>query len=144
MAFGKRYYTSRATGAYIISEENDEEGRMRIPALMTNLEFVGQAEGDRLTYYVFKGPASYLVVSAGSRGGLNVNIVEAEVPGVILGRFGGAQVTSKLLGKAGRRPDLFGEGFGRLNSLYVMVALGKAKKLKKREGKAMVFKIAKR
>ena len=117
---------------------------MRIPTLMTNLEFVGQAEGDRLTYYVFKGPASYLVVSAGSRGGLNVNIVEAEVPGVIIARFGGQQVTSKLLGKAGRRPDLFSESFGRLNSLYVMVALGKAKKLKKRDGKAMVFKIAKR
>jgi hypothetical protein len=115
---------------------------MRIPELLINLEFVGRAEGDRLTYYVFKGRTGYVIVSANSRGGLNLNIVEAEAPDVILRRFAGEQVTSNLLGKNGRRPDLFGQSFNRLNSLYVMVALGKAKKLKKREGKAMVFKIA--
>jgi hypothetical protein len=117
---------------------------MQIPKLMANLEFVGQAEGDRLTYYVFKGRTSYLVVSGGSRGGLNVNVVDLEAPDVIVNRFAGEQVTSKRLGKGGRRPDLFGQSFDRLNSLYVTVALGKAKKLKKRDGKAMVFKIAKR
>jgi len=116
---------------------------MRIPDLLLNLEFVGQAEGDKRTYYVFKGRAQYLVVSA-NREGLNVNIVGHEAPEVILRRFGGRRVTNKLLGKNGRRPDLFGESFQRLNSLYVMVALGKAKKLKEREGKGMVFKIAAR
>ncbi|MGC2695114.1 MAG: hypothetical protein WA738_04920 [Candidatus Angelobacter sp.] len=57
-------------------------------------------------------------------------------------KFSGEQVTTKLLGKNSRRPDLSGQRFSRLNSLYVMVALGKAKKLKKREGRSMVFKIA--
>jgi len=36
---------------------------------------------------------------------------------------------------------LFERYFDRLNALYVMVALRKARKLKKRLGKAMVFKI---
>jgi hypothetical protein len=116
---------------------------MRIPELLTNLEFVGRAEGDRRTYYVFKGRSQYVVASA-NRDGLNVNVVEGESPDVILKKFGGDRVTSKMLGRTGRRPDLFGESFQRLNSLYVMVALGKARKLKERDGKAMVFKIAAR
>lgn len=114
---------------------------MRIPDLLLNLEFVGRAEGDKRTYYVFKGREQYLVVSA-NREGFNVNIVDNAAPKVILRRFGGKRVTNKLLGKNARRPGLFGESFQRLNSLYVMVALGKAKKLKEREGRAMVFKIA--
>ena len=40
-----------------------------------------------------------------------------------------------------RRPDLFDDNFSPLNALYTMVALGRAKKLKKRQGRAMVFKI---
>jgi hypothetical protein len=116
---------------------------MRIPDLLLNLEFVGRAEGDKRTYYVFQGREQYLVVSA-NREGFNVNIVRNEAPEIILRKFGGRRVTNKLLGKNVRRPDLFGESFQRLNSLYVMVALGKAKKLKEREGKAMVFKIAAR
>ena len=111
---------------------------MRIPELLTNLEFVGQAEGDKRTYYVFKGRRQYLVASANNRGGLNVNAVGSEAPKAILRKFGGKEVTSKQLGKSGRGP----QRFERLNSLYTMVALGKARKLKKREGKAMVFKIA--
>lgn len=115
---------------------------MRIPALLTDLEFVGQAEGDRRTYYVFKGRSQYLVASANNRGGMNVNTVEGESPKAILRRFAGKEVTSKQLGKSGRGPALVRQRFERLNSLYVMVALGKARKLKKREGRSMVFKIA--
>lgn len=115
---------------------------MRIPELLTNLEFVGKAEGDRLTYYVFKGPAAYLIASANHRGGYNVNVVKAEAPDAILRKFAGKQVTSNLLGKHDRGAGVFGERFARLNSLYVMVALGKARKLKKRDGRAMLFKIA--
>ena len=114
---------------------------MRIPDLLTHLEFVGRAEGDRRTYYVFKGRAQYVVASA-NREGLNVNVVDGDAPAAILRRFAGKRVTSKLLGRNARRPGMFGESFQRLNSLYVMVALGKAAKLKERDGKAMVFKIA--
>jgi hypothetical protein len=130
------------TSAVYISFAEKQGGPMRIPELLTNLEFVGRAEGDRLTYHVFKGRTAYLILSANSRGGYNLNVVDAKIPGLILKKFAGEQVTTNLLGKNSRRPHLSGQRFGRLNSLYVMVALGKAKKLKKREGRSMVFKIA--
>jgi hypothetical protein len=41
----------------------------------------------------------------------------------------------------GHRADLFGQYFDRLNALYVMVALGRARKLKKKLGKAMLFRV---
>lgn len=114
---------------------------MRIPSLLQKLPFVGQAEGERLTYYVFEGNRAYLVVSPNARGGLNMNVVDREAPEVISHQFGGQRVTGKKLVQKGRRPDLFGDNFSRLNALYTMVALGRARKLKKREGRAMVFKI---
>ena len=114
---------------------------MRIQSLLQGLPFVGQADGERLTYYVFEGNRAYLVVSPNSRGGLNMNVVDQEVPGVISKRFAGQRVTGKMLAEKGRRPDLFEDHFSRLNALYTMVALGRATKLKKRDGRAMVFKI---
>ena len=113
---------------------------MKLQNVLTNLEFLGQAEGDKVTYYVFKGRSGYIVASAGARGSYRCNLVDSEAPDAITKHFGGKQVTSKSLLK-GRRPDLFGENFDRLNSLYVMVAMGRARKLKRREGKSMVFKI---
>ena len=114
---------------------------MRIPALLQRLEFVGQAEGDRRTYYVFKGNSAYVVASPNGKAALNVSVVDAEVPEVITRRFGGREVTSSTLKHKSHRPDLFGASFAALNGLYAMVALGRARKLKKREGKAMVFRI---
>jgi hypothetical protein len=114
---------------------------LRIPTLFDEVQFIGQAEGDRLTYYVFKSRSKYLVASPTQRGTVSVNVIDLEAPEVILKRFAGARVTSQGLQNA-RRPDLFSQPFDRLNSLYVMVALKKAKKLKKKLGKAMVFKIS--
>lgn len=114
---------------------------MKIPTLLGKLPFVGQAEGERLTYYVFEGNRAYLVVSPNNRGGLNMSVVDQEVPEVISRRFGGQRVTGGTLTEKGRRPDLFGDNFAPLNALYTMVALGRAKKLKQRLGRAMVFKI---
>jgi len=114
---------------------------MKIQKLLQKLPFVGQAEGERLTYYVFEGNRAYLVVSPNSRGGLNLNVVDTEAPMVISHHFGGQRVTGQMLAKKGLRPDLFGDSFSRLNALYVMVALGRARKLKQRLGRAMVFKI---
>jgi len=39
-----------------------------------------------------------------------------------------------MFAQKGRRPDLFGDNFSRLNALYTMVALGRAKRLKQRLG----------
>jgi len=114
---------------------------VKIPTLLQKLPFIGQAEGERLTYYVFEGNRAYLVVSPNSRGGLNMNVVDQETPEVISRRFGGQRVTGGTLTEKGRRPDLFSDHFSRLNALYTMVALGRAKKLKQRLGRSMVFKI---
>ncbi len=114
---------------------------MKIQTLLQKLPFVGQAEGERLTYCVFEGNRAYLVVSPNNRGGWNINVVEEEAPEVISQRFGGQRVTGGILTQKGRRPDLFSDSFSALNALYTMVALGRARKLKQRSGRSMVFKI---
>lgn len=116
-------------------------GEMRMDTALKGLQFVGQAEGDRLTYYVYRGSNGFVSAAPNGRGGATVNFVEAEVPDVIESRFSGQRVTANALAEKGRRPDLFGSPFAPLNSLYVMVALRKAHKLKKREGRSIVFKI---
>ena len=105
------------------------------------IRYLGRAEGDRRTYYVFESTAGYLVVTPSTDHSFNINRVDIEVPEVVSKRFKGKQLTTGRLRLSSRRPDLFGDSFASLNALYVMVALGRAKKLKRREGKAMVFKI---
>ena len=112
---------------------------MNIRSLLQGLSFLGRAQGSKRTYYVFQGTRDYLVASANGRTGLNITVVDRKVPQLLSGRFHGREVTTSLLKRKGGR--LFGEPFAPLNALYVMVALGRARKLKKREGRAMVFKI---
>jgi hypothetical protein len=114
---------------------------MRISSVLQGLRLIGQAEGDRRTYYVYQGDGPYVVASPNDRGGLNVNVVESEAPDVVARRFKGQRVTSGTLMEQGRRPDLFKASFAALNSLYVMVALGRARKLKKRDGRALLFTV---
>lgn len=114
---------------------------MRVASVLQKLEFVGQAEGDRRSYFVFKGTKDYVLASPNGDTALNVTLVDQEAPDVIAKRFHGRQVTSAMLVEQGRRPDLFSASFAALNALYVMVGLGRARKLKKRLGRAMLFKI---
>ncbi len=117
---------------------------MRIPDLFKGVRYVGKAEGDRRTYYVFQNDGGYLIVAPNSAGGFNLNIVDGEVPDAVTNAFKGKRLTAGRLKRSSRRPDLFGGAFSSLNALYVLVALGRARKLKRREGKAMVFKIGRR
>lgn len=117
---------------------------MRIPNLFRGVRYVGKAEGDRRTYYVFESDVGYLVVAPNSTGSFNLNIVDGDTPEVIASAFGGKKLTTGRLKRSGRRPDLFGGPFASLNALYVMAALGRARKLKQRDGKAMVFRIKRR
>lgn len=114
---------------------------MKIRDLFKGVRYVGQAKGDRRTYSVFESDGGYLVVAPNSTGGFNLNVVDRKVPGVVIGAFKGKKLTAGRLKQSSRRPDLFGAPFSSLQALYVMVALGRARKLKRREGKAMVFKI---
>ncbi len=114
---------------------------MKIPDLFKGIRYVGKAEGDRRTYNVFESDGGYLIVSPNSASGFNLSIVAGEVPDVLARAFRGKKLTAGRLKQSGRRPRLFAGPFSSLNALYVMVALGRARKLAQREGKAMVFKI---
>jgi hypothetical protein len=114
---------------------------MKIAQVFASVRYLGRAEGDKRTYYVFQGDVGYLVVTPNSDRSFTTSIVDAEAPDVITRAFKGKRLTTVRLRKSGRRSDLFGSPFTALNALYVMVALGRARKLKHREGRAMVFKI---
>jgi len=114
---------------------------MKIRELFTRIRYIGKAEGDRRIYSVFESAAGYLVLTPNSDRSFTVNIVEAGAPQVVTRKFKGRQLTAKKLRESGLRPDLFARPFSALNALYAMVGLGSARKLKRREGKAMVFKI---
>ena len=115
---------------------------MRIPALFKDARYIGKAEGDRRTYYVFESDVGFLVVAPNSAGGFNLNVVDRAVPDAVTTGFRGKNLTAGRLKRSSRRPSLFRGPFSSLQALYVMVALGRARKLKRREGKAMVFKIS--
>jgi hypothetical protein len=114
---------------------------MSVRSLFNGARFVGQAEGDRRKYYVFEAASGYLVAAPQAPHSYSVTVIQREAPEVISSKFRGRQITVSTLKAKAHRPDLFERYFDRLNALYVMVALGKARKLKKRLGKAMLFKI---
>ena len=112
-----------------------------IQTRFSSLKYAGQAEGDKRAYHIFEGADSLLVVSASSPRSYNVSAVDREGIDLVSRKFKGRKVTSgDILRKSGR-PDLFKERFDALNALYAMVATGRARKLKQRDGKAIVFKI---
>src|SRR5262249_5055464 len=115
---------------------------MGFKTLFNGARFVGQAEGDRRKYYVFDAASGYLVASPQAPHSYSVTVIQREAPEVISKKFSGTAITVSTLVAKGHRPDLFDRYLDRLNALYVMVALGKARKLKKRLGKAMLFKIS--
>jgi hypothetical protein len=108
---------------------------MSIRNMFKGATFLGEAHGDRQTYYVFSSDAGYIVVAPRSRNNFSITLVKSDSPQVISRKFKGKRITVKDL------KSLFGEYFDRLNALYVMVALGRAKKLKEKMGRAMLFKV---
>jgi hypothetical protein len=114
---------------------------MGVKTLFNSAKFVGQAEGDRRSYYVYEGANGYLVAAPQGPNSYSVTVIQLDAPGVISKKFKAQQITVGDLKSRAHRPDLFGEYFDRLNALYVMVAIGRARKLKKRSGRAMLFKI---
>jgi hypothetical protein len=114
---------------------------MAIKNLFSGARFIGQAEGEKRTYYIFHGESGYLVATPQSPRNYSVTIVQNEVPDVISRKFKRKQLTVSMLKSKGTRAGLFRDYFDRLNALYVMVALGRARKLKKKLGKAMLFRV---
>jgi hypothetical protein len=106
-----------------------------IKSQFSGLKYAGKAEGDKRAYHVFEGGQSMLVVSPGrSKRSYNANAVDRR-------RFKGRKITSADVMKKARRRDLFEQRFDALNVLYAMVAMGRAQKLRERDGRSIVFKI---
>ena len=88
---------------------------MAVKNLFSGARFIGQAEGERRTYYVFQGESGYLVATPQSPRNYSVTLVQNEVPDVIGRKFKGKQVTVKMLKSKGTRAGLFRDYFDRLN-----------------------------
>jgi hypothetical protein len=103
---------------------------MDIRSLTMGLQYSGEVEGKRQTYYVFRGRSQYLVMSfsRSKANAGNFNVVASHAVEYVAGRFGGKQrLTAKILNKTSRRPRLVRGHLAALNILYVLVAIGRAK-----------------
>jgi hypothetical protein len=104
--------------------------------MFNSATFVGEAQGERQTYYVFSTETGYMVVARRSeQNNYSLTLVKNDAPRLVGRRFKGKRVRVNDL------KPLFAKYFDRLNTLYVMVALGLAKKLKERDGRAMLFRV---
>jgi len=103
---------------------------MNIRSLTTGLQYRGEVEGKRQTYYVFEGRSQYLVMSfsrSKPKAG-NFNVVAGDAVAYVARRFARRQrLTAKTVYKTSRRPRLVGSHLAALNVLYVLVAIGQAK-----------------
>jgi hypothetical protein len=123
-----------------LERDGKRRSTMKLAGLFEGVRYIGVAEGDRRNYSVFETGSRYLVLGP-SRDGYFLNLVDREAPGAIAKAFSGQKVTTKQVSKKSKRPDLLPGRLAALNALYAMVALGRAQKLKQRQGKAFVFKI---
>ena len=86
---------------------------MTVKNLFSGAQFVGQAEGERRSYYVFQGERGYLVATPQSARNYSVTLVGNEVPDVISRKFKGKQVMVSALKSKGNRAGLFRDYFDR-------------------------------
>ena len=102
---------------------------MKVREVLSELRYVGEAQGVRQTYHVFQGHQHYLVMSFKKDDAAtgNFNIVGAEAVTFVENKFRGAKgLTSKQLFEDSKRTRHFKDRFVALNVLYVLVACKKA------------------
>jgi len=102
---------------------------MNVNEVLSELRYVGEAQGIRQTYHVFQGRQRFLVMSfkkADPAAG-NFNIVEADAVSYAEGKYSGVKgLTAKQLRAQSKRNKRSKDRFVGLNVLYVLVAAGKA------------------
>ena len=64
---------------------------MTVKRLFSGARFIGEAEGERRTYYVFQGESGYLVATPQTPRNYSVTLVQDEVPEVISRKFKGSR-----------------------------------------------------
>lgn len=118
---------------------------MKAKKLLADLIYVGQAEGLRQSYEVFRSKRHYLVVSfsRSKRRSGNFNIVDSAIVDDARKGFSGQRgVTSKVLKKRLQRKGRTTEALEALNVLYVLVAMGQARIDRRRSQRELLFDIA--
>ncbi len=81
---------------------------MNIRSLTTGLQYRGEVEGKRQTYYVFEGKAQYLVMSLSRTkpNAGNFTVVASDAVAYVARRFARKQgLTAKALYKTSRKPQ---------------------------------------
>lgn len=116
---------------------------MNIKKLTKALEYSGEVEGMRQSYYVFSGPDFYFVMSLSSKKqGGNFTIVESEAVEYVLKRFTGVKaVTTSDVVKKAKRTRHAPNTLSALNILYVLAATGRAVVDSRRAGPKLFFNI---
>jgi hypothetical protein len=117
---------------------------MNLRKLTRGLSYVGEAEGLRRTYHVFRGERHYVVMSLSPtrRGSGNFTIVPAEAVAFVARRFARRKrVTSTDVVRAPRRPKFLSGPLPALNVLYVLVAEGRARVDKRSQERRLYFSL---
>lgn len=121
---------------------------MNIKTLMYEVkeaEYLGEVEGDRQTYYVYRGQRHYLLFTfSGTQFG-NFNLVEFGAVKYVRNAFGGEKgLTSGSLLKRSRKHQYIQDRFDALRILYILVATKQATKRKNKPPlKGFLFNIKK-
>lgn len=119
---------------------------MNIRSLAKGLQFRGEAQGKRQTYYVFESGAGYVVMSASrtKRASGYFNLVSGSAVARIRKNYAGKQdVTAKALATRSRGAGVR-DALQALNILYVLVATGAAKVDDRYQDTRLHFNIAPR
>jgi hypothetical protein len=119
---------------------------MNIRSLARGLTFCGEATGKRQAYFVFESAAGYVVMSASrtKRASGYFNLVSRDAVNRIRKRYAGKQdVTAKQLAARSRGAGVR-DALQALNILYVLVAIGAAKRDDRHQDSRLHFNIARR
>jgi hypothetical protein len=103
---------------------------MNMRSLASGLQYRGEVEATRQTYYVFEGKRHFFVMSLSrsKHNAGNFNVVDVDALEHIADRVGGQKdVTAKAVLKGSRKPQYVSSTFDALNILYVLVATRRAK-----------------
>ncbi len=116
---------------------------MNIRSLAKGLKYCGEATGKRQTYYVFESGKAYVVMSASrtKRASGYFNLVSREAVERIRKSYAGRQdVTARQLAVRSRGPGVR-DALQALNILYVLVAIGRAKRDDRYQDQRLHFNI---
>jgi len=96
----------------------------------SGLEYKGEVEARRQTYFVFEGKKHYFVMSLSrsKRNAGNFNVVDTGAVEYVAKKFGGRKkVTSSKVAAGSRRTRHIADSLQALNVLYVLIATNRAK-----------------